>query len=92
MPDASPAQPHLEHAREIIWDAIQQMEEAQRVLFRAGDQWVSDVWGDGVRAVLEITERMADISGEMTSVHIDVGKLARRDLQRPPTPPDPGFS
>lgn len=86
MPESSPAQPHLEHAREIIWDAIQQMEEAQRVLFRAGDAWVADVWGDGVRRVLEITERMADITGEMTSVHIDTGKLARADRQRPPSP------
>ncbi|HEX2205679.1 MAG TPA: hypothetical protein VHG91_20370 [Longimicrobium sp.] len=70
---------HLEHARDTIWAAVQMLEDAQRVLFRAGDQYVAQVWGDGVRAVLEITEKMADLSGDLTSVHIELGKLSRKD-------------
>lgn len=73
---------HLENAREIIWDAVQMLEEAQRVLFRAGDSYVTDVWGDGVRSVLDITETMAEIAGEITAVHIELGKLAKRDRAR----------
>lgn len=75
---------HLEEAREVIWDALQMLEHAQRVLFRAGDCYVADVWGDGVRRVIEITERMADVNGEITSVHIELGRLARTDRQREP--------
>jgi hypothetical protein len=70
---------HLEHARDLVWQALQTFEEAQRVLFRAGDRYVADVWGDGVRAVLEVTERMADLSGDLSAVEIEIGKLARRD-------------
>ncbi|HEX8394367.1 MAG TPA: hypothetical protein VF665_18625 [Longimicrobium sp.] len=73
---------HLEHAREIIWDAVQMLEEAQRVLFRAGDRYVADVWGDGVRSVLDITETMAELAGDITAVHIELGKLAKRDRAR----------
>lgn len=73
---------HVEHAREMIWDAVQMLEEAQRVLFRAGDSYVADVWGDGVRSVLDITESMAEIAGEITAVHIELGKLAKRDRAR----------
>ena len=73
---------HLEDAREVIWDALQMLEGAQRVLFRAGDQYVSEVWGDGVRRVIEITERMSDIAGHLTAVHIDLGRLVRTDTGR----------
>lgn len=73
---------HLEHAREIIWDALQMLEDAQRVLFRAGDQYVAEVWGDGVGRVIEVTERMADVAGHLTAVHIDIGRLARTDRGR----------
>jgi hypothetical protein len=73
---------HLEKAREMIWDAVQVLEEAQRVLFRAGDCYVAEVWGDGVRAVLDVTENMAELAGDITAVHIEIGKLAKRDRAR----------
>ncbi|MBV9774339.1 MAG: hypothetical protein JO040_10340 [Gemmatimonadetes bacterium] len=83
MPDRDPASiEHLEQARDIIWDALQLLENAQRILFRAGDCYVAEVWGDGVRSVLEVTERMADLSGDLTSVQIEVGRIARRDRGR----------
>ena len=75
---------HLEQARELVWEAVQGLEEAQRVLFRAGDRYVMEVWGDGVRAVLEVAERMADLSGDLTAVHIEIGKMTRRDRARDP--------
>jgi hypothetical protein len=40
------------------------------------------VWGDGVRRVIEVTERMADLTGDLTAVHIDLGRLARTDRER----------
>ena len=76
------ARDYLEEARELVWEAIQKLEEAQRVLFRAGDRYVGQVWGDGVRAVIEITERMADLSGDVTATHIEIGKLGKRDASR----------
>lgn len=72
----------LEEAREVIWDAVHLLEHAQRVLFRAGDHYVADVWGDGVRRVIEITERMSDLTGDLTAVHIDIGRLSRTDRGR----------
>lgn len=72
------ARQHLERARELVWEAIERMEEAQRVMFEAGDAYVAQVDGDGVRAVLEATERMSDVAGDLSAVHIEVGKLARR--------------
>jgi hypothetical protein len=83
MPKPAPqAGEILEEARELVWEAIARLEEAQRVLSRAGDQYVGQVWGDGVRAVLEITERMADLAGDVTATHIEIGRLARRDAGR----------
>jgi len=76
----------LEEAREVIWDALQMLEHAQRVLFKAGDCYVSQVWGDGVRAVLEVTERLTDLTGELTAAHIEIGKMANRDKNRPAGP------
>jgi hypothetical protein len=73
---------HLEHARELVWQAMEAMEEAQRVMFRAGDCYVAQVWGDGVRTVLEMTDRMADIAGDLSTTHIDIGKLVRADRAR----------
>jgi len=70
---------HLEEAREVIWDALQMLEHAQRVLFRAGDCYVARVWGDGVRRVIEVTERMADLNGDLTAIHIELGRLSRTD-------------
>jgi hypothetical protein len=90
MPKPPPhAGEYLEQARELVWEAIARLEEAQRVLFRAGDHYVGQVWGDGVRAVLEITERMADLSGDVTATHIEIGRLARRDLGRDDANPPP---
>ncbi|HSU15301.1 hypothetical protein [Longimicrobium sp.] len=80
------AQEHLENAREMLWEAIQTLEEAQRVMFRAGDRYVADVWGDGVRAVLDLTERITDLSGDLTKVHIEIGRLTKRDRGRPGEP------
>jgi hypothetical protein len=78
------ARDYLEQARELVWEAIQKLEEAQRVLFHAGDRYVGQVWGDGVRAVIEITERMADLSGDVTATHIEIGRLDKRDAGRGP--------
>lgn len=86
-PESTPRE-HLEHARDLLWEAVQMLEAAQRTLFRAGDDYVAQVWGDGVRAVLGITERITDLSGDLTAVHIEVGRLARRDRSRGPQPPD----
>ncbi|HYJ78538.1 MAG TPA: hypothetical protein VEW03_02955 [Longimicrobiaceae bacterium] len=85
MPEPDPTSlDHLEQARELVWEAVQGLEEAQRVLFRAGDHYVLEVWGDGVRAVLEVAERITDLSGDLTAVHIEIGRMARRDRDRPP--------
>jgi hypothetical protein len=87
MPDPQPtAREYLEQARELVWEAVERLEEAQRVLFRAGDRYVGQVWGDGVREVIEITERMADLSGDVTATHIAIGRLGKRDANRDTTP------
>ncbi|HEX8675322.1 MAG TPA: hypothetical protein VF710_25730 [Longimicrobium sp.] len=78
---------HLEHARELVWEALQAMEEAQRVMFKAGDCYVGQVWGDGVRTVIEMTERMADIAGDLSTSHIEIGRLVKTDTARDPQPP-----
>lgn len=77
----------LDHARELVWEALQSMEEAQRVMFKAGDCYVRQVWGDGVRTVIEMTERMADIAGELSTSHIEIGRLVKTDNARGPQPP-----
>jgi len=82
LPQDASAHDHLEHAREMMWDAIQVLEEAQRVMFKAGDRYVAEVWGDGVRTVLELTERITDLSGDLTKVHIEIGRLTKKDRQR----------
>jgi hypothetical protein len=83
MADQHPdAQEHLERAAEMVWDAIQRLEEAQRVLFKAGDCYVGQVYGDGVRAVIEVTEDMADAVGDLTQCHIEIGKIGKRDKGR----------
>jgi hypothetical protein len=76
------AHEQLEHARDMLWDAIQTLENAQRVMFKAGDRYVAEVWGDGVRTVLDLTERITDLSGDLTKVHIEIGRLTRKDRQR----------
>ncbi|HEX8362212.1 MAG TPA: hypothetical protein VF613_18995 [Longimicrobium sp.] len=81
MPDRTSLE-HLEQARELVWEAMQAMEEAQRVMFRAGDCYVSQVWGDGVRTVIDLTDRMADIAGDLSTSHIEIGRLARTDTAR----------
>ncbi len=83
MADRDPRpEDHLEQARETIHDAVQLLEEAQRVLFRAGDGYVAEVWGCGVRNVLEITERLSDVCGDLSRVDIDVGRLSREGSAR----------
>ena len=77
-----PSLDHLEQARGIVWEALQLLEDAQRVLFRAGDRYVCEVWGDGVRSVIEITERITTISGDLTRVPIEIDRLAARDRER----------
>jgi hypothetical protein len=76
------AEEHLEQAREMVWDALQMLEHAQRVLFRAGDCYVEQVWGKGVRSVLDLTEKLTEVSGELSSVHIEIGRLARNERAR----------
>lgn len=73
---------HLEEARCVVWEALQQLEEAQRVLFRAGDRYVTEVWGDGVRAVIEITERITTLAGDLSRIPIEIDRLAARDRER----------
>ncbi|HEX9938780.1 MAG TPA: hypothetical protein VGB15_16695 [Longimicrobium sp.] len=83
MPQQEPsAQEQLEHARDMLWDAIQTLEDAQRVMFKAGDRYVAEVWGDGVRTVLDLTERITDLSGDLTKVHIEIGRLTKKDRLR----------
>jgi len=76
------AEEHLEQAREMVWDALQMLEHAQRVLFRAGDCYVEQVWGKGVRSVLDLTEKLTEVSGELSSAHIEIGRLARTERAR----------
>ncbi len=76
------AHEHLERARDLVWEAIERLEEAQRVLFRAGDCYVAEVNGDGVRNVIEVTETMADLSGDLTKCHIEIGKIGKRERGR----------
>jgi hypothetical protein len=82
------SQDHLEHAREMVWDALQMLEEAQRVLFRAGDCYVEQVWGNGVRSVLELTEKLTDLTGDLSAAHIEIGKMMRKDRGRDAEPPN----
>lgn len=77
-----PSTDHLELASEMVWEAMQTLERAQRVLFRAGDCYVVQVWGDGVRTVIDIGERITELSGDLTSLHIEIERLARRDRGR----------
>ncbi len=81
LPESSSLQT-LEEARELVWAALRQIEDAQRVLFRAGDCYVREVWGDGVRAIIEATERLTSVSGELTAASSDIDRLARRDRER----------
>ena len=73
---------HLEEAGEMVWEAMQTLERAQRVLFRAGDCYVAQVWGDGVRTVIEMGERITEPSGDLMSLHIEIGRLAKKDPGR----------
>jgi hypothetical protein len=83
MPDRDPSSTdHLEQAGEMVWEAMQTLEHAQRVLFRAGDCYVAQVWGDGVRTVIDIGERITELSGDLMSVHIEIGRLAKKDPGR----------
>jgi hypothetical protein len=83
MPDPEEtAAQHLERARDAVWDALRLLEDAQRILFRAGDRYVVDVWGSGVRAVLDVTESMAEVSGDLSALHIELGKMVQRDRDR----------
>jgi hypothetical protein len=74
----------LEEARRLVTDAAQLLEDSQRVLFRAGDRYVAEVWGDGVRAIIEITERITTIAGDLTRIPIEMDRLANRDRKRQP--------
>jgi hypothetical protein len=84
MPDPqTPAAAHLEQAREAVWEALRLLEEAQRIVFHAGDCYVGDVWGAGVRSVIDVTESMAEVSGDLSALHIELGKMVQRDRERP---------
>jgi hypothetical protein len=73
---------HLEEARRVVWDAMQLLEDAQRILFRAGDRYVAEVWGDGVRNVIEVTEKITSIAGDLTRIPIEIDRLSARDRDR----------
>lgn len=77
----------LEEAKDLVWDAVQLLEDAQRVLFKAGDHYVVQVWGDGVKAIIDVAEKITDLSGDLTTVHIEIGRLARKDRARGTLPP-----
>jgi hypothetical protein len=81
MPPRSKDNP-LEQARDEVWEAMRRLESAQRHLFRLGDSYVAEVWGDGVRSVIETTERLTELTGELSSVHIGLGRLGRRGSDR----------
>lgn len=70
---------HLEHARDVVWNALRLMEDAQRIVFRAGDRYVGAVWGPGVRSVIDVTESMAEVAGDLSALHIEMGKMLQRD-------------
>lgn len=80
-PPPPSAADHLEQARDAVWDALRLMEEAQRILFRAGDCYVARVWGDGVRSVIDCSEAMAEVAGDLSAVHIELGKMVHRDRE-----------
>jgi hypothetical protein len=80
-PDSS-SLPTLEQARELVWAGLEQIEEAQRVLFRAGDCYVREVWGDGVRAIIDTAERLTAVCGDLTAASSEIDRLARRDRER----------
>ena len=82
MADPNSARAHLEHARDLVWDAAQLLEEAQRVLFHAGDRYVDQVWGDGVNSVIELTERITEVAGDLGRIPSEIGRLMRRDRER----------
>ena len=77
-----PSLQNLEEARELVWSGLQQIEDAQRVLFRAGDCYVGEVWGDGVRAIIDAAERLTSVCGELSAASSDIDRLARRDRER----------
>jgi hypothetical protein len=77
---------HLEHARDVVWEALRLLEEAQRIVFRAGDCYVGEVWGPGVRSVIDVTESMAEVSGDISALHIELGRMVQRDRERPNGP------
>jgi hypothetical protein len=84
MPDPDPtAADHLERARDVVWEALRLLEEAQRIVFNAGDRYVTEVWGSGVRSVIDLTESMAEVSGDLSALHIEMGKMVQRDRARP---------
>ncbi len=83
MPDRDPPSiEHLEQARDVLWEALRMVEDSQRILYRAGDCYVAEVWGEGVRGVLDITERITDLCGDLSAVHIEIGRMVRRDRTR----------
>ncbi len=83
MPDRDPASiEHLEQARDVLWEAMRMIEDSQRIQYRAGDCYVGEVWGDGVRAVLEISERITDLCGDLSAAHIEIGRMVKRDRAR----------
>lgn len=82
VPDGPSSLEHLEEARRIVWDALRLLEDAQRVLFRAGDRYVAEVWGDGVRNVIEVTEKITGIAGDLTRIPIEIDRLSTRDRDR----------
>ena len=81
-PDRPSSLEHLEEARRIVWDSLQLLEDAQRILFRAGDRYVAEVWGDGVRNVIEVTEKITSIAGDLTRIPIEIDRLSARDRDR----------
>lgn len=85
MPEPQPdAAEHLERAREVVWEALQLLEAAQRIVFQAGDRYVEAVWGGGVRSVIDVTESMAEASGDLSAIHIELGRMVQRHRARPP--------
>jgi hypothetical protein len=41
-----------------------------------------------VRSVLELTEKLTDLTGDLSAAHIEIGKMMRKDRGRDAEPPN----
>ena len=77
-PNTDPTE-HLERARDLVWKPSSGLKRRSACSFAPADCHVAQVNGDGVRNVIEVTETMADMSGDLTQCHIEIGKIGKRE-------------